>query len=130
MKKIATALLLATVFFTACKKDDVQTTANKIQNKWAFQSSTEKDFTVNPPSTTTYTYPGVFAEFTSNGKIYISGTLGADTSSYTVLNDSYILIDGDSNQIVTLTANALQLKAVDRNPNGSVAYEYVQNFTK
>jgi hypothetical protein len=130
MKKLATALLLSSVFFTACKKDDVPTTKEKLQNKWEFKSATEKDFTVNPPATSTYTFPGVFIEFKSDGKLYTSGSLGADTIGYSILNDKFLLIDGDSNEIVTLTANALQLKSVERRSNGTVEYEYLQDFSR
>lgn len=130
MKKIATALALATLLFSACKKDNEPTTAQKIQAKWTFVNTVEKDFTVNPPTTATFSFPGIFFEFRGDGKVYLSGSQGADTTTYSILSNNYILLDGDSNQIVTLNANALVLRSVDRAPNGSVSYEYTQNLSK
>ena len=112
MKKTMIVLLAGTALFTACKKTDTTTTTTtqKVLGKWAIVSnvSTEK-FQGNEHTTTTPGTAADFADFRTDGKIYSHSEGSFDTSSYKIVSDLLISIDGDTAQIKTLTSNSMVL---------------------
>ena len=113
MKKTMILLLAGAALFTACKKTDTitsKTTAQKVLGKWALVTSvsTENWQGTSNTSTTTGTAAD-FSDFRSDGKIYSHIEGSFDTTSYKIVSDLLISIDGDTAQIQTLTSNSMVL---------------------
>ncbi|MEO8771816.1 MAG: lipocalin family protein [Ferruginibacter sp.] len=151
MKKVKLFFLIGTcmiTLFAACNKHNgdntSKTTLQKLQAKWVFQKEYYHEYS-NPGDyrDTTIGVTGDYVDFRADGKAYyyVAGLLGSDTATYTLLNDSQVVLtfnDGggtttfnDTATIQVLTDNALQLYVKTRTPAPSQDYyEYTDFFTK
>ena len=118
MKKLllfTTAIILLSFSFSSCKKKDKEETATeKIQHNWSLVSivtnshdGSGDDITNIPVSQDDY------INFTSNGTVtsFVGGI--NDTSSYSIISDSQIIIDSEPFTIKTLTSSQLVLYSKD-----------------
>ncbi len=86
----------------ACNKDDDNkpTTPAKIQAKWKVASIVIKA----GDGDSTYTGTAAdYADFRTDGKVYTSYAGAKDTALYTVVNDTKMVIDGDTADIKQLS---------------------------
>jgi archaellum component FlaG (FlaF/FlaG flagellin family) len=106
-------LIAATLFVVvSCKKkNDTETTAQKIQAKWQIVNIVSNDHFNGTDNMITYTgNAGDYFDIRSDGHIYSLSQGSLDTSSYMLLGDSKIIVDGlDTANIQGLTNNALTL---------------------
>jgi hypothetical protein len=119
MKKIITSIVivtLVTMFLQACKKSDTtttlpQTTLQKIQAKWTLESIVENNYYSGSNHTNTTTGTSTdYLDFKTDGKVYYSISGFTDVVTYSLINDTRILIDGtETYEIKTLTANSFVL---------------------
>lgn len=97
----------------SCKKDAVKekTTAEKIQAKWQIDNIISNDHTGGVDHKTTYTgNPFDYFDLRADGKAYSSFQGTMNTSTYTVLNDSKIIMGGtDTATIQNLTDHIFSL---------------------
>ena len=109
LPQIAAALLILSCFFACEKKDNpVQATETelKVRHKWDFEKFVyNENFGGTAATDTTLALPGEYAEFRDDNKVYAySPAIGNDTSSYSIIGTTAIVIDSDTFQIRTLTA--------------------------
>ena len=106
---LISAILLVVV--SCKKKNDTETTAQKIQAKWQIINIISNDHSNGTDDIITYTgAPGDYFDIRSDGHIYSLSQGSLDTSSYTLLGDSKLIIDiTDTANIKMLTNNALTL---------------------
>ncbi len=106
---LISAILL--VVMSCKKKNDTETTAQKIQAKWQIINIISNDHSNGTDDIITETgAPGDYYDIRSDGNIYSHFQGSSDTSSYTLLGDSKIIVDGkDTANIQGLTNNALTL---------------------
>ena len=106
-------LISATLFVVvSCKKkNDTETTAQKIQAKWQIINFISNDHSNGTDDIITETgAPGDYFDIRSDGHIYSLFQGSLDTSSYTLLGDSKLIFDvTDTANIKTLTNNSLTL---------------------
>ncbi len=91
---LISAILLLVV---SCKKnnDTAKTTAQKIQAKWQIINIVSNDHSNGMDDILTETGdPGDYFDIRSDGNLYTHFQGFSDTSSYTLLGDSKIIIDG------------------------------------
>jgi hypothetical protein len=134
-------LFLATVaifgiLFSACKKSDdtAKTTQQSLQGVWNFQKEYyHENYGGSEYRDTTIGVTGEYADFRTDGKIYISASTGNDTLSYSVLGNDKIVIAyssfNDTSTIQVLTDHALQLYTKEFDPSPDF-YEYTTYYTK
>jgi hypothetical protein len=106
---LISAILLVVV--SCNKKNDTETTAQKIQAKWQIINFVINDHSNGTDDIMTKTgAPGDYFDIRSDGHIYSLSQGSLDTSSYTLLGDSKLIIDiTDTANIKMLTNNALTL---------------------
>ena len=106
---LISAILL--VIVSCNKKNDTETTAQKIQTKWQIINFVSNDHSNGSDDVVTETgAPGDYYDIRSDGNIYSHFQGSTDTSSYTLLGDSKLILDGkDTVNIQGLTNNALTL---------------------
>src|SRR5690606_18804325 len=122
--------LVATMFiFIACDKDDDDVQAS-IQHKWSVNNAI---FNVESPIfDTSYTYIGTandYFDFRNDGKLYSHMDNQTDTVNYQFINDSKLLVDGDTFNISVLTNTQLQLNYTDSSGVDSF-YQTLLNLTR
>jgi hypothetical protein len=112
MKKLLFVVIASMALFSACKKKDVEkTTAEKILGKWTLVTETYNDYYNNTSHITTY--PGSASDiidFRTDGRVY-DGPNGTSSSSYSVISDTKLSVDGVTTDINALTDNQLILHA-------------------
>ncbi|TKK66993.1 hypothetical protein FC093_15970 [Ilyomonas limi] len=113
MKKlmVPAAMLAAVVMVVSCDKDNdkpANTTLQKIQAKWNVTSikldAGEEDST----------YTGVAADyidFRTDGKVYTNVAGEKDTTAYSVVNDTKLVVDGDTAVIKQLSSSQFVFEA-------------------
>ena len=106
---LISAILLVVV--SCKKKNDTETTAQKIQAKWQIINIVSNDHSNGADNIITYTgNAGDYFDIRSDGHIYTHFQGSSDTSSYTLLGDSKIIVDGtDTANIQGLTNSVLTL---------------------
>jgi hypothetical protein len=106
---LGSAILLVAV--SCKKKNDTETTAQKIQAKWQIINIISNDHSNGTDDIITYTgAPGDYYDIRSDGNIYSYFQGSKDTSRYTFLGDSKIILDGMDTAIIQgLTNNTLTL---------------------
>ncbi len=117
MKKILKTLAVATLIFTwlpACKKTDTvqpQTTLQKIQAKWQLQTYYENDHYLGADHIRNMTgTSNDYLDFRTDGKVYSFIFGNKDTASYSLINDTHLLIDGVTTyEIKTLSASLFSI---------------------
>lgn len=110
MKKITIICLIATIFFTACKKDK-EKTANSLVSKWTIENTIVKEY-VNNSLVNTDTEPGNGAtmDFQDNGHVVITHPGSpVESLSYVIKSGSEVEIDGDNFQIRDLNKASVSL---------------------
>ncbi len=117
MKKVflfTTAVILLISIFSSCKKDKAQTTAQKVQHKWAVVSIIDNshDGTGDYADTLTGTSDD-FMNFSSNGTATIQIQGQSSPFSYSIISDSQILLATETYTIETLTDAQLVLYVKD-----------------
>lgn len=121
MKKIIIPMAVATLIvfcITACKKTDnqqPQTTLQKIQAKWQLQTYYSNDHFsgVDHIQNVTGTASD-YLDFRPDGKVYSSLLGSRDTVTYSLVNDTQLLIDGSTKyDIKTLTSNSFVIYEKD-----------------
>ena len=117
MKKVflfTTAVILLISIFSSCKKDKAQTTAQKVQHKWAVVSIIDNshDATGDYADTLTGTSDD-FMNFSSNGTATIQIQGQSSPFSYSIISDSQILLATETYTIETLTDAQLVLYVKD-----------------
>ena len=104
LKHVFTALFGLMFFvFQACKKDagKENTTTQKIQAKWQVDNVVSNDHTDGVDHKTTASGNSTdYVDFRSDGKTYSNFQGTMDTSTYTILNDSKIIIGGTDTAII------------------------------
>ncbi len=114
MKKIIptmTFIVLLTFYLTACKKsttDRPQTTMEKVQGKWLLQSEVVNNHNSGLDHITTVTgTPTDVLDFRNDGKVYVDMSGIKDTSTYFILGDTKIVLNGNEIfNIKTLTSSS------------------------
>lgn len=113
MKKIISSIAVAILLLSvpACnKKDTPQTTQQKILGKWILVTDVYNDHYLGADHISTQTgTANDYAEFKSDGNVYSSVSGFTNTTTYSIVSDTKINIDGDVYDIKTLTTNALIL---------------------
>jgi len=116
--KTTVAVLLLTFMIlpeVSCKKENTATsvsTQDKILGKWKIQTIIQNDFFSGAPHVTTFTgNASDYADFRSDGKVYLFFQNSYDTSAYGIINDTKMWIDtpSDTNDIKVLTNSAFQI---------------------
>lgn len=114
MKRIFNSLALLALFavcFTSCKKDDQKskTTSEKIVGVWHLVNTVYNEHHDNLDHKETDTYgPNDVFEFKKDGTVRASINGEEDTTTYTLVGDTKITIDGDATyDLKTLNANSL-----------------------
>lgn len=136
-KKLFFGLLLSSVFFAACSKDDdIDDVANKLQNRWVVQDALL--FAAAPVNDTIIYFTGTSADyfdFRSDGKVYSHLNGETDTADYRLIAGNKIVsnLDGsnvgeDTVEIRILTNSKLQL--FNRNTDNTIAQELTINLTR
>lgn len=123
MKKIiiTTAIAILVIFsMSACKKSDSQTTLQKIQAKWQLDNYYENDHFSGVDHFKTITGTSAdYYDFRTDGKVYFSFGGYSDISTYSLISDTKLLIDGTDNyDIKTLTTNSFIIYGKDAAANG------------
>lgn len=133
-------LFFIVIFFimTSCKKKTVTvtpplTTTQKIQHRWDLVSV--KDFVyigntlnldyINTVFTGT---AGDYVLFATDDKAYSNIGGFKDTSNYAVLGDATFVLDGDTNEITTLTETQFVLTRPDR--SSATWYDHVTTMSR
>ena len=116
MKKIILfgfAALMIAVLFTACKKDDkAPTTTERIQQRWKFEKTYYHEETPGYPSyrdTTIGNLATDYIDFRTDNKTYSYTNGYYDTIPYSIINDTKLLIDGDTATILVIDDSQFQL---------------------
>ena len=110
MKKTMVLLLSGSILLAACHKNNEKTASDKVQGKWTFVSEIENSNDTGQPQMDTLTGgPSDYFDFRNDGKVYRKLYSYMDTLPYTVLSDRYILFNGDSTEIKTLTDSSFVL---------------------
>ena len=107
MKKlmVPAAILAAVVMVVSCDKNNdkpVNNTLSKIQAKWKVNSIKFAYGEIDS------TYTGVAADyidFRTDGKVYTNVDNEKDTSLYSLVNDTKLVVDGDTAVIKQLSSN-------------------------
>ena len=133
-KKAIFGLLLSTVLFAACSKnDDIDDVADKLQHRWALNDLLL--YGGAPLNDTIVYYQGTSADyfdFRNNGKVYTNFNNSADTSNYRIIAGNKIVVDDptiDTLEIKILTNSKLQFfrRSVD---NSGFAQEATFNLKR
>ncbi len=128
--KLFFGLLVTSLFFTACNKDDsIDDIDNKLQNRWAVTDALL--YGRAPINDTIIYYTGTSADyfdFRSNGKVYSNWNGQVDTSDYQVIAGNKIVSEGDTVSIRVLTNSQLQL--FTSNTSNGVIQELTINLKK
>ncbi len=114
IKLLSFSLLLAIVLFTfpSCKKEDASpTSAQKIQGSWIFDKVYDHDVQTGFPEyrDTTFGMAGDYFDFRSDNRIYSYMDGERDTVAYILIDDSRMIIDGDTASIQVLNDTQFQL---------------------
>ncbi len=125
-----TIVAMAIIYLPACKKSsdiqpEPQTTFQKIQAKWQLVTHYENDHFagVDHIKNTTGTATD-YLDFRTDGKIYASFFGYRDTVTYSLINDTQLLIDGTNKyDIKTLTSNSFIIYGKDVSSNGDFLEE-------
>ena len=107
-------LITGAAAFTSCDKNDDESTAARLQKYWLVDSVAIKNTTA--AGSVTLVYNGTAADyydFKTNDSLYFKLNTEEDVLPYSILSDSWILVDGDSAQIVSLSGSKLQLYKKD-----------------
>lgn len=126
MKKALIISLTIVACLSSCKKDNTnstnsETTTQKIQHNWNLTSI--EDIQYKGSSTTqidtiiSYGKAGDYINFSNNNKAYIRIAASNDTLPYSILNDSKIILDGDTFTINNLTSSNLKMTYYGRETN-------------
>ena len=107
MKKlmVPAALLAAMVIVVSCdKKNDkpVNNTLSKVQAKWKVNSI---KFEAGDEDSTYTGAAADYIDFRTDGKVYTNIANEKDTSAYSVVNDTKLVVDGDTAVIKQLSSN-------------------------
>ena len=110
-KKLIFGLLLSTVLFSACSKNDsIDDVSSKIQHKWGL---TDALIYAGPPVNDTIIYivgtPADYFDFKVDGKLHTSINGENKIEDYTILPGNKIMYDNKTFSIRTLTNSKLQL---------------------
>lgn len=126
MKKLLCSLALPVLLLLAsCKKDDPATPGVSLVAKWQLESSNyiEYDNGVNVYQDMYNGLPRDYIDFRSNDKMY-SYVMGYyDTTSYQILANGKVNIDGDLFDIKTLTSSNTEL--YNKTINSATNYDEV-----
>lgn len=129
-KKVMFGLMLSSLFFAACNKDDsIDDVANKLQNRWAVTDGLL--FAGAPVNDTILYYTGTSADyfdFRSNGKVYSSLNGEIDTSDYRIIAGNKVVVDNDTSEIRILTNSKLQV--FNKNYDNPVVQELTINLSR
>ena len=134
MRKICIIVICSCIMFTACKKNKeeevvvavpVKTTAQKVLGKWIINSVVLNDFYNNLPHISTFNGVNTdYIEFKSNGIAIVNfQTLGPlDSTSYSIANDSTLILEGEPQKIKELTD--IKLVLYTKNISSTTPLEY------
>ena len=103
---------IAVFTFSSCKKEDTSpTTSQKVQGTWIFDKVYDHDVQTGFPEyrDTTYGMTGDYFDFRSDNRIYSSMDGERDTVTYIFIDDSRMIIDGDTATIQVLNDTQFQL---------------------
>lgn len=112
--RLAVAILLLASIFPACKKDKAQTATQKVQHNWTLVSIVDNSHDASGDDIqTTNGISGDYMNFSSGGTVtfQITGQMG--TSSYSMVNDTQILLATETYTIKILTNSQLVLYVKD-----------------
>lgn len=110
-KSVLIIAVLCTAILASCKKDkdnSAAVTRNKIEGRWQVDSIVTNQHFNGSSSKTNYPgHSGDYIDFSTDGimSTYFDGN--TDKASYSVRNDTTIVIGGDSGKINELTDNKL-----------------------
>lgn len=114
LKLLLPALALTAFAFISCEDDNEAGTAEKLQQYWAVDSVAIKTTTVAGSATIVYNGTASdYYDFKTNDSLYYKLNTEEDVLPYSILSDSWILVDGDSAQILSLSGSKLQLYKKD-----------------
>jgi hypothetical protein len=132
MKKLILLAFAATSILVACKKkseDVVKTTAEKVQGLWKVTSIVSNEYysNANHPNTQGG-IPSDYLDFRADGKVYSqignpNSPYARDTSSFSIVNDNTIKVDGLDATIKTLNDNQFILYSKDTYSQTPLAYD-------
>jgi hypothetical protein len=108
------ALITGALFLTSCDDDNEASTTEKLQQYWAVDSVAIKTTTVAGSATIIYNGSASdYYDFKTNDSLYYKLNTEEDVLPYSILSDSWLLVDGDSTQILSLSGSKLQLYRKD-----------------
>lgn len=134
MKKVSIILLSSFILFTSCKKNKeeevvvvpVKTTAQRVLGRWGITSVVLNDFYNNLPHISSFNGTSTdYIEFKTNGKVLLNFVaLGPlDSTTYNVVNDTTLNIDGELNKIKELTDTKFVLYTKNVSSTSPLEYE-------
>ncbi len=127
IQHLVTLLALASVSFTACKKEKIEDTdppnpdfvlpvgeAAKILGKWQIKTITINDHYAGADHIKTYQGTSAdYVEFRTDGKMHTFFNGSLDVSNYTVKSTKQITIDTDPATILLMTDTQLKFSSKD-----------------
>lgn len=92
------------ILFSACKKDDAPTTAQRLQQKWIFEKTYSHGVEAGYPDyrDTLIGVAGEYVDFRTNNLVYSYVDGVYDTVPYSIISDSKLIVDGDTTDIQVL----------------------------
>ena len=112
VKKTMIFLFAGAAIFTACKKNDTTatTTGQKVVAKWTIVSDNQVHVEAGVSHPSNYNgVAGDYADFRTDGKVYVHSDGSYDTSAYKIISDASIKLESDTFQIKTLTTTSFIL---------------------
>lgn len=110
---VPAAILAAVLMVVSCDKNNskpADTTLQKIQAKWNLTSIYSK---YGSEDTTYNGISGDYINFRTDGKVYTNIANAKDTSLYSLVNDTKLVIDSDTATIKQLSSNLFVLESKD-----------------
>jgi hypothetical protein len=132
MKKLLFVAIAFVALFSSCSKSDIdKPNSEKLIGKWKFTTSVTNDYYNGAPHLYTRTGdPNDYVEFKADNKVTISFMGFVETNTYVLQDDTKITVNGQTDEIKTLTNNLLILYRKTLGATSDVFSEETQTFTK
>lgn len=124
-------IAIIAIVFSACKKDDpAPSTKERIQTKWVFEKTYSRAVIpfFGDIRDTIIGVAGDYVDFRTDNKVYSRISSVLDTLNYSIVDDSKMIIDGDTATIQVI--NDTQFQLYSRSGNYPTAFEEATIYLK